>query len=319
MVGTSPFISVTGILKKQTRTSHAVLEDYLHILKTAGTVGTALFPSFTAGCPCAPVADTEGEAASCAPRVVSPPRWPRIEAVGMDFGPGAPGGRAWEDAAEGSQTAGPPGAAEPSSTRGTVFERSAFALESARRPSSRDSPVPIPPQRPAGSGADDSLGGGVAGRRWSSPGLGAARPLRRPARGVPAPVPQAPSGVHVALGVTSPLSRAPGPCSVLQAPPSRGDSRACGSAGARSPRGAQGRPARRRPASVPCVPAGPAPSGHGGRSHLCEHEAGSPTEGPAASCTQEPRPPFREQLGTQSTSALLVLVGEQSTPHPPRS
>lgn len=160
-------------------------EEYLHILKTAGTVGTALFPSFTAGCPCAPVADTEGEAASCGPRVVSPPRWPRIEAVGMDFGPGAPGGRAWEDAEEGSQAAGPPGAAEPSSTRGTVFERSAFALESARRPSSRDSPVPISPQRPAGSGADDSLGGGVAGRRWSSPGLGAARLLRRPARGVP--------------------------------------------------------------------------------------------------------------------------------------
>lgn len=111
-----------------------------------------------------------------------------------------------------------------------------------------------------------------------------------------APVPQAPSGVHVALGVTSPLSRAPAPCSVLQAPPSRGDSTACGSAGARSPRGAQGRPAPRRPASVPCVPAGPAPSGHGGRAHLCEHEAGSPTEGPAASCTQEPRPPSVSSL-----------------------
>ena len=68
-------------------------EEYLHILKTAGTGGTALFPSFTAGCPCAPVTDTEGGAASCAPRVVSPPRWPRIEAVGMDFGPGAPAAR----------------------------------------------------------------------------------------------------------------------------------------------------------------------------------------------------------------------------------
>lgn len=110
-----------------------------------------------------------------------------------------------------------------------------------------------------------------------------------------APVPQAPSGVHVALGVTSPLSLAPAPCSVLQAPPSRGDSTACGSWGS-LPRGS------RRPASMPCVPAGPAPSGHGGRAHLCEHEAGSPTEDTAASCTQEPRPHFHEQRGTQSTS-----------------
>ena len=110
-----------------------------------------------------------------------------------------------------------------------------------------------------------------------------------------APVPQAPSGVHVALGVTSPLSLAPAPCSVLQAPPSRGDSTTCGSWGS-LPRGS------RRPASMPCVPAGPAPSGHGGRAHLCEHEAGSPTEDTAASCTQERRPHFHEQLGTQSTS-----------------
>ena len=115
-----------------------------------------------------------------------------------------------------------------------------------------------------------------------------------------APVPQAPSGVHVALGVTSPLSLSPAPCSVLQAPPSRGDSTACGSWGL-LPRGSRP-PAPRRPASVPCVPAGPAPSGHGGRAHLCEHEAGSPTEDTAASCTQEPRPHFHEQLGTQSTS-----------------
>ena len=95
-------------------------EEYLHILKTAGTVGTALFPSFPAGCPCAPAADTEGEAAELRPEGRVPSPWPRIEAVGMDFGPGAPGGRAWEDAAEGSRAAGPPGAAEPSSTRGTV-------------------------------------------------------------------------------------------------------------------------------------------------------------------------------------------------------
>lgn len=85
------------------------------------------------------------------------------------------------------KAAGQPALLGPRSLRahGGPSERSALAQDSARRPSSRDSPVPTPPRRPAGSGADDSPGGGVAGRRWASPGLGAARPLRRPARGVP--------------------------------------------------------------------------------------------------------------------------------------
>lgn len=64
------------------------------------------------------------------------------------------GDRDWQDAAE---AFGPPGAAEPtSSTRGTVREKRVCTGASAAAGGKR--------------GVDDGPDGGVAGRRWSSPG-----------------------------------------------------------------------------------------------------------------------------------------------------